>query len=99
MSHLPQLETLLIDPPPRRRRPRRGRRGAGPALVVLGIVGPPVALAPRVGREAPDREIPAKTPTPAPTVTTSARAADFYSVLKRPAQPNDQLDGMFDARQ
>ena len=64
------------------------------------MVGLAFVVVPWVGREAPDRETPAHSPTPAPTVAGKpTRAADIYSVLKRPAQPNDAVDGLADARQ
>jgi hypothetical protein len=100
MTDLPQLEYLLIDAARRRRRMRRARRGAIRTLAAVAIVALTFAIVPRIGREEPDREIPANSRTPAPTVPgkPTPRAADFYSVLTRPAGPDDSVRGLAEAR-
>ena len=100
MTDLPQLEALLIDAARRRQATRRVRRGALRALAASAIVALAFVIVPRIGHDAPDREIPANSPTPAPTVAgkPTPRAADFYSVLKRPAGPDDATHGLTEAR-
>jgi hypothetical protein len=88
MTDLPQLHDLLVDAARRRRRRARARRGIVRVSLLAAAAAFVVFAIPRIGQEPPDREVPAATPTPAPTTIQQA-----YGVFRRPARRSDEVQG------